>query len=64
MSVEKIFFNRSTNSAAFCAFQGMSLPLPFPSVQLKRLTLFLLQGSQPITIKGCDFSQSCNPNTL
>ena len=33
----------------------------FPFMQLKYLTLFLLQGSQPITIKGWDFSQSYNP---
>ena len=26
-------------------------------------TLFLLQGSEQITIKGCDFSHSCNAYT-
>ena len=30
---------------------------PFPSMHLKKLTLFFLQGSQPITIKDWDFSQ-------
>ena len=32
---QNIFYNRSTNSAAFCAFQWMSLPSPFPPMQLK-----------------------------
>ena len=32
---EKIFYSRSTNSAAFYALQRMSLPTPFPSMQLK-----------------------------
>ena len=47
---QKISQNRSTNSAASSALQWMSLPLPFPSMQLKLLTLFLLQGSQQTTI--------------
>jgi hypothetical protein len=58
-SLTNIFYNRSKNSAAFCALQWMSLPSPFLSMQ-QLLTLFLLQGSQPITIKGWDFSQSWN----
>ena len=60
--IMKIFYNRSTKSAAFCAFYVFTAP-PFPSVQPKKLTLFLLQGSEPITIKGCYFIQSCNPST-
>ena len=60
---QKISYNRSTNSAVFCALQRMSLPPPFPSMQHKWLPLFLLWGSEPITIKGCDFRQSCNPYT-
>ena len=32
---KKIFYNRSTNSAVICALQLMSLPTPFPSMQLK-----------------------------
>ena len=35
--------------------------LPFYTTQI--ITFFLLQGSQPITIKGLDFSQSENPYT-
>ena len=61
---KKIFYKRSTNSAAFCVLQWMSLPHPFPSMQLKYITLFLLQGSGPITINGWDFSQSCNSYSL
>ena len=61
---EKIFYSRSTNSAAFCALQCMTLPLPFHSMQLKLLTPFLIQGSEIIMKKVCDFSQSCNPFTL
>ena len=55
------FHDKSTNSVAFCVLQWMSLPPLLPSVQLKWLTPFLLQGSEPITIKGCDISQSYNP---
>ena len=32
---QKISHNRSTNSAPFCVPQWMSLPLSFPSMQLK-----------------------------
>ena len=32
---KKMFYSRSTNSAAFCALVWMSLPTPFPSMQLK-----------------------------
>ena len=60
---EKIFHNRSTNSAAFCA-QVNVFTSPFSSIQLKSVTLFLLQGSQLITINGLDFSQFGNPYTL
>ena len=59
----KIFYNRSTNSTAFCALQWLSLPPSFLPMQLKQLNLFLLQGAQPITIRGWDFSQSGNPFT-
>ena len=31
----KDVYNRSTNSTAFCSLQLMSLPTPFPSMQLK-----------------------------
>ena len=55
---QKIFYNRSTNSAAFCELLNVLTTL-FPFMQL--LTLFLLQVSQPINIKGWDFSQSYNP---
>ena len=58
---QKIFYNRSTNSAASCALKWMSLQTPFPSMKFKRLTIFLLQGFQPIMIKGWAFSQSGNP---
>ena len=34
---------------------------PFPSMQLKKATLFLIQRSGPITIKSWGFSQSGNP---
>ena len=44
--IQKIFYNRSTNSAT-----------PFPSMQLKKLNLFLIKGSPPIMIKGRDLSQ-------
>ena len=44
IELQKIFYNRSTNSAAFCAIQW----------------IYLIQGSQPITIKGRGFSQSRN----
>ena len=57
---KKIFYNRSTKSAAFCAIQWMPLPNSFPSMQLKCQKLFLLQGSEPTMINGRDFSQSCN----
>ena len=60
---EKIFHNRSTNSAAFCE-QVNVFTSPFSSIQLKSVTLFLLQGSQLITINGWDFSQLGNPYTL
>ena len=46
-----IFHNRSLNSAAFCAIQWMSFKKPFPSIQLKHLILFSIQGPQPIVIK-------------
>ena len=46
------------NSAAFYALYH-----PFTSMQLKYLTLFLLQGYQPITIKGLGFSQFGNNYT-
>ena len=40
---------------AFCAIQQMSFKPPIPSVQLIQFTLFLIQGSQPITLEGRDF---------
>ena len=32
---------------------------PFPSMQLKLLTLFLIQGSQAIMIKDREFQPEC-----
>ena len=55
-----MFYNKSTN---FVYYLGMSLKPPFPSMQFERLTPFLYQWSQPMTIKGRDFSQPCNPYT-
>ena len=41
----------------------MSIEPPFPPMQLKHLTLFLIHGSQPIMKKGRNFSQWGNPYT-
>ena len=57
---EKILYDRSTNSAAFCVLQWLYSKLPFPSMQLKWLTLFLIQSILPIIKKGSNFSQSWN----
>ena len=38
----------------FVCFSDCLFYPPFPSMQLKILALFLLQGSEPITIKDCD----------
>ena len=54
----KMFYNRSTNCAGFWAIQLMSSKLSGPSMQLKQSIIFLIQGSQHITIKGRDLSKS------
>ena len=46
-----IFYDISRNSAAFCAIQWMSFKHHFSSMELKLLTLFWFQRSQPYTIK-------------
>ena len=57
--------NIETNSVASCAIcTGNDFHTPFPSLQLKWITLFLIQGPQPIMINGWDFSQVRNPYTL
>ena len=45
---EKRFYNRETNSAVFCAIQQMSIKHLFTTMQLKWLTLFIIQSSHPI----------------
>ena len=62
-SQKKRFCNRETNCAAYCAIHSMSFKPSLHSMQLKWLTLLLIQWSQPITIKGRQFSQSWNPYT-
>ena len=57
---QKIFYDRETRSATFCAIQWMSFN---PPSILCNSTLFLNQWSQPIIINGRDFSQLWNPHT-
>ena len=45
-------------------FQYIEFLSYFSFIQLKTLTLFLIQTSQPIMIKGRDFTQSGNPRIL
>ena len=52
---QKVFYNRST--AWHFVQYSESISNPFPPIQHKYLTL-LIQGSQSITIKNIDFSQS------
>ena len=59
----KRFYNRETNSVAFCSIKLMTFKPSFPLMQLKWLTLFLIQDSKPIMIKEWDFCQSWNPYT-
>ena len=61
--IKKRLYNRGRNISVFCVIQQMSLKPPFPYMQLKWLTLFLIQLSQPIMKKGRNFSQSWNPYT-
>ena len=51
----KRFYNGETNNAAFCAIHRMYLEPPFPSITQMILTLFLIQGSQPIMKNGEEF---------
>ena len=54
-NLQKRFYIRGTNCAAF-----VQTPLPFKT---QIISLFLIQGSQPIKIKGRGFCQLWNPNT-
>ena len=42
--IEKIYYDRSTNSVAFCALQCMSLPPSFPSKHLKYQPFYNWKG--------------------
>ena len=55
---QKNFYNRETNSAAFCVVLQMFIKTPFPSMKFKQLTHFLIQSSQPI--EKSNFSQWWN----
>ena len=52
----KRFYNKEINSVAFCVFQTS---LPFYATRI--IIPFLTSRIWAIIIKGCDFSQSCNP---
>ena len=58
--VTKSFYNRETNSAAFCVIQQISFNFPFPSMQFKLLNLFLIQWVQPIMKRGRNFDPLWN----
>ena len=58
--LKKRFYTREANNALDCAIQKCP---PFPSMELKKLTLFFVQRYQPIMIKWRDFSQSWYPYT-
>ena len=53
--------HRETNRASFCAIQMSFVP---PSMQLKYLTFFLIQGTKSIIMKARYFSQTGDPYTL
>ena len=55
---EKGFYNRKSNSAAFCAIQLMSFKPPLSFYSSQMITSFLIQRSQPKPINGRDFGQS------
>ena len=53
--IGKRFYNRETITALNYDMMQMSFIPPFPFMQLKSLTLFLIHLSQPIMIKWMDF---------
>ena len=47
-NIQKRFYNRETNATLN---YEIHFPTPFPFMQLKLSTLFLMQGSKPIMLK-------------
>ena len=61
MNIKRYFIIEQHIARPFVHYSECFYHPAFPSMQLKQLTLLLLQGAQPITIKSWEFSQLGNP---